>query len=552
MIKTLHIKNYAIIEELAVHFSEGLTILTGETGAGKSIVLGALGLIMGKRADTKSLFDEDKKCIIEASFDISNYDIKSFFEDNDIDYEEETLIRREITPSGKSRAFINDTPVTLKLLQVLSGSLVDLHQQFDTMDIHDVSFQLRMVDALAGNTLTLAAYQKLYKQYKANQSKLAKLITQNQNAEKESDFLTFQLDELDKAALLEAEQESLENGLSKLNNAETIKKKMSNAFMALSENEQSIISQLNTINISLNQIRQYHPDLENILTKFEGLTMELEEISKEFEDVAESTEYNPERITEMQERLDLIYKLQQKHKVTDIKGLLGIQEALQTQLNSFADLSNDIEKLEVLIDEEETELQAIAKVLSSRRKGVINKFQKKVHNLLGQLSMEHAKIKVEVLDSPTLLSSGADIVEFLFAPNKGSKFLSIKDVASGGELSRLTLCIKSLVASSIPLPTLIFDEIDAGVSGDVALKMGIILRKLSNEHQVTVITHSPQVASKGDLHYFIYKNNSGSRTYTNVRELSGEERIKAIATMLSQSPPSDHAIENAKELLAMC
>jgi len=507
---------------------------------------------MGKRADTKSLFDEGKKCIIEASFDISDYDIKSFFDDNDIDYEAETLIRREITPSGKSRAFINDTPVTLKLLQVLSGNLVDLHQQFDTMDIHDVSFQLRMIDALAGNTLTLAAYQKLYKQYKSNQAKLAKLITQNQNAEKESDFLTFQLDELDKATLLETEQESLENGLSKLNNAETIKKKMSDAFMVLSESEQSIVSQLNTINISLNQIRQYHPDLESILTKFEGLTIELEEISKEFESVAESTEYNPERIVEMQERLDLIYKLQQKHQVTDIKGLLGIQEALQAQLNSFADLSNDIEKLEVLIDEEEKELQTIAKMLSQRRKGVVDKFQKKVHSLLGQLSMEHAKIKVEVLDSPTLLSSGGDIVEFLFAPNKGSKFLSIKDVASGGELSRLTLCIKSLVASSIPLPTLIFDEIDAGVSGDVALKMGNILRKLSNEHQVTVITHSPQVASKADVHYFIYKNNSGSRTYTNVRELIGEDRIKAIATMLSQSPPSDHAIANAKELLAMC
>ena len=280
---------------------------------------------------------------------------------------------------------------------------------------------------------------------------------------------------------------------------------MSDAFRVLSENEQSIVSQLNTINVSLNQIRQYHPDLESILIKFEGLTIELEEISKEFEDVAESTEYDPERITEMQERLDLIYKLQQKHQVTDIKSLLSIQEALQAQLLSFADLSNDIEKLEVLIDEEEKELRAIAKMLSDRRKGVTNKFQKKVHSLLGQLSMEHAKIKVEILDSPTLLTSGADNVEFLFAPNKGSKFLSIKDVASGGELSRLTLCIKSLVASSIPLPTLIFDEIDAGVSGDVALKMGNILRKLSNEHQVTVITHSPQVASKADVHYFIYK-----------------------------------------------
>jgi len=552
MIKTLHIRNYAIIEELEVHFSEGLTILTGETGAGKSIVLGALGLIMGKRADTKSLFNDAQKCIVEAVFNISEYNIQSFFEINDIDYDPETVVRREITPTGKSRAFVNDTPVNLKVLQQLSGSLVDLHQQFDTKDIHDVSFQLRMVDALADNNSPLADYQQLFRSYRKHQLQLAKLIKQSELAAKETDFLTFQLEELNTAVLIGGEQEELEQTLSKLNNAETIKKKLSQAFMVLGEQEQSVVSQLNTINVSLNQIRNFHPDIEAVLSKYEGITLELEEVAKEFEQIAESTEYDGAKIIEAQERLDLIYRLQHKHHVTDITGLLTIQEELDTQLNSYADLSSETLQLEAIIDEEELKLKAIASSLSERRKSIVSSFQKRVHKLLSQLSMEHARIKVDISPSDTLLPSGMDIVEFLFAPNKGSKFRSIKNVASGGELSRLTLCIKSLVASSIPLPTLIFDEIDSGVSGDVALKMGHILRKLSNEHQVTVITHSPQVASKADVHYFIYKKVSNNRTYTKVRKLEGDEKIRAIATMLSQSPPSDYAIENAKELLALC
>lgn len=552
MIKTLHIRNYAIIEELEVHFSEGLTILTGETGAGKSIVLGALGLIMGKRADAKALFNDAQKCIVEGIFDISEYNIQSFFEENDIDYEAETVVRREITPTGRSRTFVNDTPVNLKVLQQLSGSLVDLHQQFDTLDIHDVSFQLRMVDALAANNTALADYQQLFRSYRQHQLNLVKLINQSEQAAKETDFLTFQLEELNTAALVAGEQEELEQALSKLNNAETIKKKLSQAFMALTEQEQSIVGQLNTLSVALNQIRNFHPDIEAILSKYDGLILELEEVAKEFEQIADDTEYDGAKILETQDRLDLIYRLQHKHHVTDILSLVNIQEELEAQLNSYADLSSEILQLEAIIDEEEAKLRSIAATLSEKRQSIVPSFQKRVHKLLSQLSMEHARIKVQITASDHLLPSGMDIVEFLFAPNKGSKFQSIKNVASGGELSRLTLCIKSLVASSIPLPTLIFDEIDSGVSGDVALKMGHILRKLSNEHQVTVITHSPQVASKADVHYYIYKKVSKNRTYTKVRKLEGDEKIRAIATMLSQSPPSDYAIENAKELLALC
>ncbi len=551
MIKSLHISNYAIIQELEIQFSKGLTIMTGETGAGKSIVLGALGLIMGKRADTKSLFREDRKCIVEAIFDITEYDLQEFFEEHDIDFEEETVIRREITPSGKSRAFVNDTPVNLKLVQQLSGSLVDLHQQFDTMDIHDVSFQLRMVDALADNGKILDNYKQVFRTYRQNQITLSKLLRQSEQATKESDFLSFQLNELSEASLEEGEQSKIEAALSKLNNAEAIKKKFSASFQALNENEHSVVNQLNAIILSLNQIRKQHPELEEVISKFEGLTLEIEEVANEFEHIANDTEYNPEQIEEFQSRLDLLYRLQHKHQVTDIAQLISIQESIAQKLDSYADLSEEIASIEKAILQQEKELYAIAETLSERRKQVIEPFQKKVHKLLGQLSMQHARIKVDIHESDGLLATGKDIVEFLFAPNKGSRFLSIKDVASGGELSRLTLCVKSLVASSIPLPTLIFDEIDSGVSGDVALKMGKILSKLSREHQVAVITHSPQVASKADVHYFIYKKVIQDNTYTKVRQLSEEERIKAIATMLSQSPPSDHAIANAKELLAL-
>ncbi|MEM6320323.1 MAG: DNA repair protein RecN [Bacteroidota bacterium] len=552
MIKTLQIKNYAIIEQLEIQFSKGLTIITGETGAGKSILLGALGLIMGKRADTKALYDTTKKCIVEAYFEVGHYNgLRSFFEANDIDYEEETVVRREITPSGKTRAFVNDTPVNLKVLQQLSSSLVDLHQQFDTQDINDVSFQLRMVDSLADNGTILEEYDTLFKKHQSNERRLKKLIQQNENSAKETDFLNFQLDEFNKAELVEDEQDGLEKELAQLSNAEEIKAKLSGAFMHLSESEQSILGQLSTLGISLNQVQKYHSGLAPLIERYDGLVLELGELANEFEGIAEDTEHNPERATEVQQRLDLIYRLQKKHGVNSVPELIEIQEDIAQQLTSFGDLSNEIIALENELTKSELKLRKIAQQLTKRRKGVVKNFLQLVHEKLALLSMENARLQIDISPSDTLLPTGTDIVEFLFAPNKGSRFLSIKQVASGGELSRLTLCIKSLVASSIPLPTLIFDEIDAGVSGDVALKMGRILRKLSNEHQVVVITHSPQVASKANAHYFVYKKVDGQRTKTKVRALDQAERIRAIATMLSTNPPSESAIENAKELLAM-
>lgn len=551
MIKNIQIKNYAIIDELEINFSKGLTIITGETGAGKSILLGALGLIMGKRADTKVLYETDKKCVIEAHFEVAKYGLQRFFEENDIDYEDECVVRRELTPSGKSRAFVNDTPVNLGVLRQLSGALIDLHQQFDTLDIHNVSFQLRMVDALAGNQGLLENYQNLYRQYVKDKKRLASLIEQNDNAAKEMDFLNFQLEEFNEAGLIDGEQESQEDELKRLSSAEDIKRILSEAYRFLCDSEQSVVGQLETVVMSVAGLKDVHPDLEKLHTRFEGIALELQDVASEFEQIADNTEYDGERIIEIQQRLDLIYRLQNKHRVASLAELLEIQNDLSSQLSAFGDLTEEIEKLEADLEKQSERLFKLAGDLSKRRKSVIPGFTKKVLDLLKMLSMEHSQLKIEINPLKELTTTGTDEVEYLFAANKGSRLQSIKDVASGGEISRLTLVTKSLVANAIPLPTLIFDEIDSGVSGDVALKMGTILRNLSNEHQVVSITHSPQIASKADAHYFVYKNHTAERTLTRVKRLTQEERVRSIAVMLSSNPPSESAMENARELLKM-
>lgn len=551
MIKSLQIRNYALIEELTINFSNGLTIITGETGAGKSILLGALGLIMGKRADIKSLYNLEKKCVVEAQFEVEQYDLQSFFEENDLDYEEPLVIRREITPSGKSRAFINDTPANLSILQALSAALIDLHQQFDNLDIHKVSFQLRLLDALADNKKRLNKYQELYKKYVEGRRQLARMKEQNTNASKELEFIQFQLDELSKAELVAGEQEKLEAELARLSNAEDIKRTLAAAFQQLSESEISISGQLEEVCQSIGQVKKYDNQLESLYNRFNGLLLELNDLSSEFEDIAEATEYDPERIMEVQERVDMIYRLQNKHQVTTTEELLAIQDDLQQQLDGIGDLSKEILALEEKLAKQKKELLKQAEELSARRHKVVAGFENKVEKRLKQLAMEHAKMKVDVVRLEQLGSTGFDEVNFLFAANKGSRLQLIKDVASGGEISRLTLVVKSLVASAIPLPTLIFDEIDTGISGDVALKMGGILQELSSDHQVVSITHSPQIASKASKHYFVYKKVKEDRTTTKVRELEMEGRVYAIATMLSQDPPSESAINNAKELLSV-
>lgn len=550
MIRQLQITNYAIIEELSIQFSEGLTIVTGETGAGKSILLGALGLIMGERADTKALFRSDTKCVVEGRFAIGSYDLGSFFEANDLDYEEELLIRREILPNGKTRAFVNDTPVNLKTLQDLSASLIDLHQQFDTLDIHNVNFQLRLLDALADNTQELAAYQRAYRQYVQDSRVLEQLRERAAAGLREQEFIAFQLDEFARAALVAGEQEPLEEELNRLTNAEEIKRSAAESFRFLCDSEMSLVGQLQEVGQVLYQAGKVDKRLSNLYERFNSLVLEIQEVGDELEHIAERTEYDPARIMEIQQRLDLIYRLQKKHGLFSVAELLDLQATLASQRSGFERIDEDIASLAQDLAQQQQALLARAQRMSQRRREVAPAFAARMREQLATLAMPSAQVEIDFRELAAPGATGLDDVQFLFSANRGSRPMPIKDVASGGELSRLTLVAKSLVASAMALPTLIFDEIDAGVSGDVALKMGDILRRLSDHHQVVVITHSPQVAAKADVHYFIYKVDTAERTSTKVRLLDEEERTRAIATMLSMSPPTASALENARELIA--
>lgn len=549
MLQQLRISNYAIIDELEIDFSTGLTIITGETGAGKSILLGALGLIMGERADTKALYHQDQKCVIEGQFWVADYDLRAFFDREELDYDDELIIRREISPSGKSRAFINDTPVTIKVLQRLTSELVDLHQQFDTLDIHEMSFQLRLLDALAQNGTILNDYREDYREYTGKLRQLEALRQRSADAGRDTEFIQFQLQELQAADLRPGEDAELEEELNRLTNAEDIQRISAGGFQQLAGADPAQIDQLQALIRDLNQVSNADSRIERLEERLLSLSEELQDIAAELETIAEDTEYDGERILEVQQRLDVIYRLQKKHHVTELSDLLSIQSDLEAQLGDIEDLGDRIQQLEKEIATLESRLRQRGQELSERRASVAPEFTTKVEQTLAELAMPHTQIitEIEPLENPG--PEGLDSLEFLFSANRGSRPQPIRNVASGGELSRLTLVMKSLVAGAMALPTLIFDEIDSGVSGDVALKMGLILRNLSQQHQVVVITHSPQVAARGQVHYFIYKVDDGSRTTTKIRQLSEEERVRAIATMLSQSPPSPSALENAKELI---
>lgn len=551
MIQRLYIRNYAIIDEVDISFSKQLNIITGETGAGKSIILGALGLIMGNRAETRVLKNQGKKCIIEAYFDILHYDLKEFFEVNDLDYDAELTIRREITPSGKSRAFVNDSPVKLGVLRNLSARLLDLHQQFDTLDIHSENFQLEMIDAIARNKKPLDIYKNLFKAYRKNKQELNRLIKEHQTNTKEIDFVAFQLEELETADFEEDEQESLEEEFNILTNAEGIKLTLSKSFQIISEDELAIIGQLRELSNEIADFAKFHPKLQKVLERYDGLVLDLQDIVEEFENIAEDTEYDEERIQAVSERLDLLYRLQKKHFVNSIAELLQIQANLQAKIDNYSNSTDAMEKLEIIIDKQEKELRKQAKVLSKSRQDVIPFFEEEIHKMLAQLNMKHAVLKIELTTSEELTSTGTDLIAFLFAANKGSRLNYIRNVASGGEMSRLALCTKSLVADAITLPTLIFDEIDTGVSGDVALKMGHILRDLANRHQVISITHTPQIAARANHHYLVYKYVENDTTISTVKLLEKKERINELAVMLSGNPPSKSALDNARELIKL-
>ena len=549
MLRKLEIQNYAIIDKLEIDFPTGLTIITGETGAGKSILLGALGLIMGKRADTKVLFDQERKCFVEATFAIADYQLHEYFTEESLDYDDELIIRREIAPGGKSRAYINDSPVTLDILTTLTENLIDIHQQFDTLDIQKPVFQLRIIDALAGNKNVLEQYSNLYKDYRQTCQKLELLKEKNRNAQQEVEFLNFQIAEFDQADLKPNEQDELEMQLQKLTSAEDIIKNCSAIVQAVEEGENAILGQLQFISNQFGSIKNLDKIFSDIYDRLLSVREELMDISKDASRISDSTEYDAAAIETTTTRLNIINRLQKKHGVITMDDLLKTQAEIKDKLNKFGDLTSDIENLELEISKKERSLKDLAQVLSQARKKVIPSLEKDVHNLLTDLSMNHAYIKVQTGVLSSFSNSGLDDISILFAPNKGSDFLPLKDTASGGEMSRLTLIIKSLVAGALTLPTLIFDEIDAGVSGDIAGKMGEILNNLANKHQIIAITHSPQIAAKAMSHYWVYKNDTESRTVTAMRQLDQGERVYEIAKMLSGNPPTEAAKANARELI---
>jgi DNA repair protein RecN (Recombination protein N) len=549
MLKHLSVQNYALIDKLEVELTDGLTIITGETGAGKSILLGALGLIAGSRADTQSLQDKTKKCIIEAAFNIKEYKLKDFFKDNELDYEAVSTIRREINPEGKSRAFINDTPVTLNQLKELGERLIDIHSQHQTLSLNGADFQLSVVDAFAKHEDVLTEYKSEFKNYKSLEKQLNELIERESQAKKDLDYFQFQFNELEDTNLKVGEQVEMEQELETLNNAEDIKLNLSKAAFRLAGGEQNLLSSFNEIKAILNSLSKFKPEIAELNTRINSAYIELKDISNELESLEQEIVYDPKRIELLNEKLDSIYRLQQKHQVKTIEELIAIKEELSNKLLDFSSLETEIQKTKAALGQSTKTLTSKSKTLSDNRKKVIPKIEKEIANLLSALSMPNAQLKINQTALEQFGTTGMDKISFLFSANKGSDFKELNKVASGGELSRLMLSIKSLIAQLTALPTIIFDEIDTGVSGDVADKVGSIMNTMSDIMQVITITHLPQIASKGESHLFVYKEDKNNKTYSNIKKLNSEERIQEIAKMLSTGSPTAAAISNAKELL---
>jgi DNA repair protein RecN (Recombination protein N) len=549
MLKQLHIINYAIIDEISIDFSGKLNVITGETGAGKSILMGALSLILGDRADTSALLNREKKCFIEGTFIIENKNAaKDFLKKNDLDTEDELVIRREIAANGKSRAFINDTPVNLDQLRILSNLLVDLHRQFDTLELGESDFQREVLDALAAHNDLLNDYKKTFLQLSFLRKELVALTDQKTQFNKESDYNKFLFDELNEANFTDNELENAEAELKLLNNSEGIKSALSKVYTDLKEGEQPIVQQLK---ISLNQLQNfssYHPNLPVLLMRLQSAQIELQDIADEVEHINDHINHDPQRIEEINQKISSGYKLLKKHGVKTTNELINIKNQLEEKLQAVLNIDETIAAKEKELNKLFQLANQKASLISKNRRSKIKYLEEKVNALLIQVGMPNARLKVQLLESD-LNIFGMDTIDFLFDANKGNRFEPIRKVASGGELSRLMLCIKSLVAQSIDLATLIFDEIDTGISGEAARQVGIILKGLSQQRQVICITHQPQIAGKADAHYFVYKEIKGDAIKTNIRSLTQDERITTIAKMLSGEKPTAAALENAREMI---
>ncbi|MEL0650931.1 DNA repair protein RecN [Algibacter sp. TI.3.09] len=549
MLTSLSIKNYALIDHLQVNFNDGFSIITGETGAGKSILLGGLSLILGKRADLSNLKDTSKKCIIEAVFNVSNYKLKALFEAEDFDYEEQTIIRREILPSGKSRAFVNDSPVNLKGLQVLGERLIDIHSQHQTMQLTDNGFQFQIIDALANNDTILQDYKVELKGYKKLQKDLKELLTFQAEAIKEHDYNSFLLSELVEANLVDGEVETLEEEYETLNNIEGIQEKLSEAHQLLSEEEIGVLGSLTNLKNVFQKLSGISSKYEDLFNRVNSSLIEMDDVFGEVDALQEELDADPARLEVVDAKLKAIHNLMQKHVAEDVAELIQIKNALEEKVSATESLDENIQKKENEILAKTKQINKISKEINKTRVAVIPQLKKELETILASLGMPNAQFKIEATLKDAFFANGQDELTFLFSANKGGQFNELKKAASGGELSRIMLAIKSVLSNYIQLPTIMFDEIDTGVSGEISNKMGDIMQDMSKTMQVFSITHLPQVAAKGHSHFKVYKEDVDDVTRTNLVKLNHDERIVEIAQMLGGIEMSSSAIAHAKELL---
>ena len=549
MILSLSIKNYALIEDIQVPLTKGLTIITGETGAGKSILLGALGLLLGKRADLSSVKDATQKCIIEGEFLLKGYGLQPLFKDHDLDYDVHTIIRREILPSGKSRAFVNDTPVGLSQLQALGGYLVDIHSQQETNSFATEVFQLEVLDALAGNAPILQGYQNALSEFTSISKQLEKQLSQKEAALKELDYHTFLQQELMEASLHTIDQQALETNYNTLNNAEEIQGSFAEIEQLFSQENTGIIDSVKQARSLLNNISKYAPSYQELYDRLHSVTLELEDVVSSIENTSEDLQVDPTELFRINEVLQTLYRLQHKHSVSSVKELADIESNLSSKIYNSQHLDTTIETLEKEKQKLTQALLKLAKDLHDNRVEALPMLQQKLEAYLSLLGLPNAKFKVEFTTSPTFKKSGTDSLAVYFTANKGGNFGLLKKVASGGEMSRIMLSVKALLSQYKKLPTIVFDEIDTGVSGEIALKMAYIMGEMSTHMQILSITHLPQIAAKGEQHIKVYKEDRQNTTVTHLKQLSQEERIVEIAQMIGGKNITDTTLANAKELL---
>jgi DNA repair protein RecN (Recombination protein N) len=549
MITSLSIENFALIEKLEINFATGFSIITGETGAGKSILLGALGLVLGKRADLTSLKNKDEKCIVEANFSIEKYNLSSFFEANDLDFEEETIIRREILPSGKSRAFVNDSPVNLQQLQDLSFHLIDIHSQHQTLELSDEDFQFYIIDSITANHSLLEEFTSVLKIYKTAKYKLEIKKSSFSTLIKEKDYNDFLFQELVAANLKQGELEQLEKACEALNNVEFIKENLDKLLVLANEDEFGLLKSFKEFKTVLQKNKSFSSSYELLLDRVNSILIEFDDVINELQRESETILNDPEQLDLINQKLQLIYSLQKKHQVLTVDELLVIQNELQNKVVSLSSLEEEIVSLESDISTLESKLDAIGAKITDSRKEIIPSLTDKLTLVLGQLGMPNVRFKIEIGPSNGYQNNGKDTIQFLFSANKGTDFGTLKKVASGGEMSRIMLAVKYILSQHSKLPTIIFDEIDTGVSGEIANKMGEIMKHMSQTMQVFAITHLPQIAAKGMSHYKVYKSVVGETTISELKLLSTEERVTEIAEMLSGKQISESALNHAKALL---